>query len=153
MSRMSQKRWIALAASLLCLAGLGAAPPPGDQEADPSFTVGDFAVRLAQRLGAEEVSSAEEAREALREAGVEVEGTLLRPVQEEDLTEILNQLGYHLTTSQPGRTVDADRADRLLDLFVGIEGRGGEPGVSTSDRGNSPPGGGHGRSRAHASPN
>lgn len=117
------------------------------------FTIGDLAVRLAQDLRVDlPAEGAEAATAALASAGVTISGDLTRQLREKDLTEILNQLGLHLTTSKPDRPVDEARLGRLLDLLIEAPATEGAGGVSTSDRGNNPPGGGFGRSKSQASP-
>jgi len=117
------------------------------------FTVGDLAVRLAQDLRVDlQGEGASAASAALVSAGVTISGDLNRPLREKDVTEILNQLGLHLTTSKPERAVDEVRLGRLLDLILEVPATEGGGGDSSSDRGNNPPGGGFGRSKSQASP-
>jgi len=114
---------------------------------DGAYTVGDLAVRLAHDLRLETQGEGPEAASAaLVSAGVTIAGDLGRPLREKELTEILNQLGLHLTTSKPDRAVDEVRVNRLLELMLPPEGE------SASDQGNDPPGGGFGRSKSQASP-
>jgi len=129
----------------------GALLAQGDTASD--YTVGDLAVRMAHDLGiaAPEVKPVD-ASAALAARGITITGDLTRPLLEKDVTEILNQLGLNLTTSRPERRVDEVKVGRLLDLVLGAVGAEGAGGVSTSDRGNSPPGGGFGRSKSQASP-
>jgi hypothetical protein len=117
------------------------------------LTVGDLAVRLAGEMALKPSGpDAEAARQALAGAGVQVGGDLQRTLREKDVADILNQLGLHLTTSKPDRPVDGTKVDRLFDLVFQGTGTENKGGVSASDRGNDPPGGGFGRSKSHASP-
>jgi len=139
---------LGLSLGLAATGGLAAA----DDSADV-YTVGELAVRLAQDLRVDlPTESAEAATAALASAGVTISGDLTRQLREKDLTEILNQLGLHLTTSKPERPVDEVRLSRLLDLVIAAPATEGAAGESTSDRGNNPPGGGFGRSKSQASP-
>jgi hypothetical protein len=118
-----------------------------------AYTVGDLAIRLAHDLRVEvSAEGADVASAALVSAGITISGDLTRPLREKDLIDVLNQLGLHLSTSKPDRTVDEVRLGRLLDLVLATPATEGENGVSSSDRGNNPPGGGFGRSKSHASP-
>jgi hypothetical protein len=120
---------------------------------DDVYTVGELAVRLAHDLRLQmQGDGADVASAALTAAGVTVSGDLARPLREKELTEILNQLGLHLTTSRPERAVEEAKLDRLLELLLAAPGTEGEGGDSTSDQGYNPPGGGFGRSKSVASP-
>lgn len=141
----------AVALVVLMLAGSAAVIAAPAEEAPA--TVGDLAVRLAGEMQLKpEGPDAEAARAALAAAGVQVTGDLARTLREKDVTEVLNQLGLRLTTSQPDRTVDRTKIGRLLDLVFQAPATEGAGGDSTSDRGNNPPGGGFGRSKSQASP-
>ena len=118
-----------------------------------AYTVGDLALRLAVELGLEmETPVPEQARQALAAEGIEVAGELGRLLVEDDVVGILNQMNLHLSTSKPDRPVDEAKVELLLGLLggPGTEIKGG---ISASDRGLNPPGGGFGRSKSKASPN
>ena len=140
-------------AALMSLTLAFAALPSVAANGDDVYTVGDLAVRLAHDLRLKmQGDGADVASAALTAAGVTISGDLGRPLREKDLTEILNQIGLHLTTSRPERPVEEARLNRLLELLLATPRTEGEGGDSSSDRGTDPPGGGFGRSKSQASP-
>ncbi len=86
---------------------------------DGEYTVGDFAVRLAQMMTDElDYDTPEAAVAVLGQIGVDLKGDLQGEVTEEYVIDVFNrQLGTDLTTSNPGRTVDRRAADRIFGLL------------------------------------
>lgn len=104
--------WVSVAVlSLLPLSLVVASP------AEPEYTVGEFAVDLAKMITNKADLSPEEAAGYLEQVGVELPGTLDSSVSEEDLVDVLNQVGVHVSTSNPARTVATDTAGRLFQMF------------------------------------
>jgi len=116
---MSQRRWIAIgsmAAAILLVTSL----TPVRAQAPELYTVADLTLRLAETLQLvewDERPSAEEARTALLESGIEIAGDLERPLRERDAAAILGQTGMNLTTSNPDRELDGESVDRIFGLM------------------------------------
>ncbi len=115
---MSQRRWVAIgsAAGILLATSL----TPVRAEAVERYTVADLTLRLAETLHLvewDERPTAEEARAALLESGIEIAGDLERPLLEEDAAAILGQTGMNLTTSNPDRELDGESVDRIFGLM------------------------------------
>jgi hypothetical protein len=101
---------------------VGAVHAAGAGPAPVGETVGGFAVRLATALqlpGPRGGFTSETAAAALWSAGVRVQPALGRTLTEKDVTETLAQVGFALTTQDPGRVVSTDRADAIVSTLVG----------------------------------
>jgi len=84
---------------------------------EPEFTVGEFAVSLANMITNKSDFAAQEAAAYLHEVGVELSGDLDSEVTEQDLAEVLNQMGLRVGTSSPERIVTDETADHLFQMF------------------------------------
>jgi hypothetical protein len=104
--------WVSVAVFSLLPLSLAVA-----SSAEPEYTVGEFAVDLAKMITNKADFSAAEAAGYLEQVGVELPGTLDSTVSEEELVDVLNQVGVHVSTSNPERTVAADTAGRLFQMF------------------------------------
>ncbi len=100
--------------------------------AEPEYTVGEFAIDLAKMITNKADFSAEEAAGYLKQVGVVLPGTLDSSVSEADLVDMLNQVGVHVGTSNPERTVAADTAGRLFQMFDRNDSLFTSNGASTS---------------------
>lgn len=91
--------------------------------ADNHYTLGRFAVDVAQALGLEPPESGtfspEGASWVLWRNGVRVDADLDKPLTEQSLVSVIGQLGFSLTAQQPARVVGADKAARVISTFVG----------------------------------
>ncbi len=111
---MTNKMRFWVSATMLCLFPMSMAVA---SSAAPEYTIGEFAVDLAKMITNKSDFSAEEAAGYLKQVGVELPGTLDSRVSEEYLADVLNQVGLHVGTSNPERTVAADTAGRLFQMF------------------------------------
>jgi len=106
------KFWVS--AAVLCLFPVSMAVT---SSAAPEYTVGDFAVNLAKMITQKSEIEPEDAVTFLGKLGVELQGELDSRVSEQALTEAFNQLGLSLTTSSPDRTLTAQKADHVFQMF------------------------------------
>lgn len=104
---------------LLGLATLALAVTPGTgQTTSGAYTVGDLAVRLASSIGLHlEEPAPSLARTALATLGLRIDADLKAPLVEEDAVAIFNQLGFHLSTSNPERPVTEEKVEMLVKLI------------------------------------
>ncbi len=106
------------AALCLCLAsGVAlAAPGRGVQGVQQYPTVGEFAVELAKSIG-NAAATPESAVEALRGAGIVLNGKLDRPLTQGDVVNLLSQAGIKVTTSDPSQRISRDQAGAIVGTF------------------------------------
>ncbi len=105
---------------------LAADPVPAEKApavaAEKSYTVGQFAIGLAEALKLQPQGKGtltpRRAAEALWKRGVRLDPDLSKPVTEEDLALALRQLGFDLSTSTPDALVTAARARQAMATFV-----------------------------------
>lgn len=93
---------------------------PGSQQQD--VTVGFFAIRLATALDLPVPQAGfdeESASWALWKAGVRVSPQVHKTLTERDVVDALSQLGFALTTTRPDVSVNARRAEAIVNTFVG----------------------------------
>ncbi len=91
---------------------------------DSTYTVGEFAVVLANSLDLAppaEGFDSETALATLGEAGVALDRDAGAALTEAAVVDALNQLGLNVTTSSPGATVSQSTANQLLASF-GLKG-------------------------------
>lgn len=130
MSRRKAKTFVVSAVAAIgfgffTVAGLHAAagtvaPAGGGHEA-VAATVGDFAVQLASALqlpGPRGGFSSESASLALWKAGLKVHPDSRKPLTEADITAVFAQMGFNLTSEDPGRAVTAERSMTIIGTFV-----------------------------------
>ncbi|MGD8377066.1 MAG: hypothetical protein PVF68_13105 [Acidobacteriota bacterium] len=105
--------------TLLGLGTLALAVTMGSgQTRSDAYTVGDLAVRLASAVELHlEEPSPSLARTALATLGLRIDADLKAPLVEEDAVAIFNQLGFHLSTSNPARPVTEEKAAMLVKLI------------------------------------
>ena len=101
---------------ILCLPLVGLTTMVADSE----YSVGEFAVSLANSLDLKAPPAgfdAASAALALREAGVEIGGDLKGELREADMVDALNQLGLNVMTSTPGDAVSQTKANQILKAY------------------------------------
>lgn len=87
------------------------------------YTVGDFAVNLAQSLHlalpeGQRSFTPESATKVLWKNGVRIQADSRKELTEEVLTSTMTQLGFNLVPNEAGRAVTADRAESALSTFI-----------------------------------
>jgi len=129
---MSKGNRLLFAISAIATLGLGLSSAAGVLASTPAAavatqeqvaaTVGEFAVQLAGALqlpGPSGGFNAESASLALWKVGVKVTPDFRKPLTEADVTSTLGQLGFTLTSEDPGRVVSRERSSTIIGTFVG----------------------------------
>lgn len=111
---MTNKMRLWVSAAMLCLVPMGMAVA---SSAGTDYTVGDFAVNLAKMITQKSAIEPTDAVVFLDKLGVELHGELDSQVSEQAMTDAFNQLGVSLTTSNPERTVTAQKAGHVFQMF------------------------------------
>ena len=104
-------------------AGEQAKQSENDASAARGYTVGDFAVNLAQSLrltppGGTSSFTAESASWALWQNGIRIQADSKKSLTEEVLTSTMSQIGINLVPTEPGRLVTAEKAGTAISTFV-----------------------------------
>ena len=92
-----------------------AAPALAAEKAD--YTVGDFAVGLAEMVTGRPDYSIDDAARLLRGMGYEIGADLRASLKEQEFVDLLNQYGLELTSANPGQVVTSAQAQAVLGLF------------------------------------
>lgn len=87
------------------------------------YTVGDFAVRLAQSLhltppDGQSAFTPESASRVLWQNGVRIQADSRKGLTEEVLTSTMTQLGFNLVPNEAARAVSAQKAETTLTTFI-----------------------------------
>lgn len=101
------------------------APTATTVDRTAAATVGDFAVQLASALqlpAPRGGHSAESASAALWKVGVKIQPDFRKALTESDVTGTLSQIGFNLTTEDPGRFVSSERSGNIINTFVNSSG-------------------------------
>ncbi len=85
--------------------------------AEPEYTIAEFAVDLAKMMTNNADFSAAEAASYLEQVGVELPDTPDSWVNEQNLVDMLTQVGLQVGTSNPERIVTARSAKHLFQMF------------------------------------
>jgi len=97
-------------------------PAPSGSPAQGVYTIGEFAVRMAQSLKLappeKGVFTPESASWALWRVGVRLDAALEEPLTEDRLVHALRQIGFNLTASDPPRAVSIEKANAILTTFL-----------------------------------
>ena len=102
-----------LLSAVLCLA-LSAQAVAAE---DVDYTVGDFAVGLAELVTGRPDYTVEDAVTMLRGMGYDVSDDLQANLKEQEFVDLLNQYGLQLRSTNPGQAVTPDQAKTVLGLF------------------------------------
>ena len=99
--------------AVLCLA-LSAPAVAAD---DTAYTVGNFAVGLAEMVTGRPDYSVEDAARMLRGIGYEIGEDLESSLKEQEFVDLLNRYGIELNSASPDQVVTRDTADALFGLM------------------------------------
>ncbi len=101
----------------LCLASaVVLAAPPRGAVSGPSYTVGEFAVQLAHAMNLP-ADSVDSAVAALRGRGISLGVSPTTELTEGNLVNLLSQAGIAVTTADPSKKVNKQRADSVVGTF------------------------------------